>query len=83
MVYLYPERMVADLLQKHPLQGLLYAQVVDLLGKPKWDDSLCLYPTVRLEYSTNIGPLFVKNPELKMNGNSKLVEYGVKEYESE
>jgi hypothetical protein len=36
-----------------------------------------------VEYGTNIDPLYVRNLQLKLDGNAKVVEYGVREYKPE
>jgi|GEM_PF-3114012 len=38
--YPYRERMVADLLKRHPLQGMSYQQMVTLLGEPEGGEPL-------------------------------------------
>jgi hypothetical protein len=80
LMYPYRERMVADLLKRYPLKGLTYSQVVDLLGKPEGGEPLYPFYTIRVEYGTNIDPVYVKNLELSLDASAKVVECGVREY---
>jgi hypothetical protein len=52
----YPlrDKMVNDLVDNHPLKGLKYSQVIQLLGYPQGNDSISFYYQIENTY-TNTG----------------------------
>ena len=80
----YPnrEKMLNDLMENYKIQGLNYAELVNLLGEPENysdDDAGVIYYNIITDYGSNIDPVCVKNLKIKLDKNQKVERYIVEE----
>ena len=81
--YPYREKMITDLLDKHNLKGFSYQQIVDLLGEPdKTMPSTVTYP-IRQDYGTDIDPIYSKYLEFRLDQDSVVIDFKLKEHRME
>ncbi|EKT4500007.1 hypothetical protein JE954_002467 [Flavobacterium psychrophilum] len=80
----YPnrEKMLNDLMENYKIQGLNYAELVNLLGEPENysdNDAGVIYYNIITDYGSNIDPVCVKNLKIKLDKNQKVERYIVEE----
>lgn len=78
----YPQRehMVADLMQHHQLKGLSYKQLIDSLGEPEnFSDTGDMHYQLLMDFGNDIDPVHTKYLVLKLNRDSVVTGFGVKE----
>jgi len=81
---IYPnrEKMLKDLMNNHPLKGLTYKQLIDLLGEPeKYKDEEPNTATYNImtDYGGDIDPVYVKNLEVKFSIDSIVKNVSINE----
>ena len=66
----------------HQLKGLTYKQLVELLGEPEeYSDTEpnTAYYNVDTDYRHDIDPVYIKNPKVKLNGDSIVTDVNIDE----
>jgi len=77
-VYEYRERMVNDLMENHIVEGMSYAQLVDLMGQPENYGNVkpnTIGYEIMVDYGWNIDPVEGKTLFLELSQDSMVVDY--------
>ena len=72
--------MVNDLITNHRLQGLTYAQLTTLLGKPNIRDSGLIIYHVVIDYGKDIDPVYTESLAFKISTDSIVTSFRIKEW---
>jgi hypothetical protein len=81
--YQFRDNMLKDLLSNYKLNGLSYSQLIDLLGKPDRvfnKDSDLIYYSIVTNYGRDIDPIYAKYLIFKLNKDSIVIDYKIKEW---
>jgi hypothetical protein len=77
--YANRDAMLDDLLETHPLKGLTYHQLVNLLGEPMKNDSLKVFYEIKVKYDV-IDPVYSKDLICSLNKDSIITKVEIKEW---
>jgi len=81
--YPFRDHMLSDLAQHHQLTGLSYQQLKDSLGNPDIVDTSGVYYQIIIDYGTDIDPVHTKDLMLKLNRDSIVTSFQIKEWKKD
>ncbi len=82
--YPYREAMVSDLIAHHHLKGLSCKQLIDSLGTPEsLTDTDGVYYQIIMDFGSDIDPVHTKYLVFKLNKDSVVNDFTVKEWKKD
>jgi hypothetical protein len=82
---MYPnrEKMLKDLIENNKLKGLTYRELIEKIGPHEDFESgydTCILYGIVIDYGWDIDPVYTKDLEFKLNKDSIVVDYEIKEW---
>jgi hypothetical protein len=83
--YPYRDAMIEDLVKHHQLKGLTYKQLTTQIGEPaRYDSDLDNpYYDVIVDYGSDIDPVYTKVLSIRLNEDSIVTGYKVREWKKD
>ncbi|HEY9001912.1 MAG TPA: hypothetical protein VIM89_11210 [Mucilaginibacter sp.] len=82
--YPYRDEMINDLTTHHQLRGLSYKQLIDSLGNPEnLENTDGVYYQITMDFGSDIDPVHTKYLVFKLNKDSVVNDFTVKEWKKE
>ena len=78
--YAYRNSMVNSLLENYNLKGLNYQEIKTLLGEADGKDSTHIWYDIKVDYGSDIDPVYIKTLILRMGEDSVVKDLEVKEW---
>jgi hypothetical protein len=76
----YRDKMLLDLTTNQKLVGLKYNQLVLMLGKPDFIDTIGLAYSVVIDYGHDIDPVYTKNLSFSISKDSIVQSFNIEEF---
>ncbi len=74
------KKMIKDLTTNYKLSGMSYSELVALLGKPNFRDSLFVGYEADVDYGRDIDPVYIKNLLFTLSKDSIITSFRVHEW---
>ena len=87
-VGMYPNRdkMLKNLIENNKLKGLTYRELIEKIGPDenfKSGYDTCIFYSIVTDYGWDIDPVYTKDLVFKLNQDSVVVDYEIKEWKKE
>lgn len=80
MEYPFRRQMLNDLTTNYKLIGLNYSQLIELLGRPNYKDSISVAYIIVENYGLDIDPVYTKNLDFTFSKDSTITSFKVDEW---